>query len=201
MALAAVRSLDVARELARPTTTADEHLLPVAPSVADLVPGAGLRRGTVVSVIGSTSVALALAAGPSAADSWTAAVGMADVGIVAASELGVDLDRLALVPDPGSEWAAVVAAVLDGIDVVLARPPAHLRPADARRLVARARDRGGVLIVVGAWPEGADLRLTVTGREWAGLGDGHGHLGRRRLTVEIGGRGAAARPRRAQVVL
>ncbi|GHG42753.1 MULTISPECIES: hypothetical protein [Amycolatopsis] len=44
---------------------------------------------------------------------------MSDIGVAAASELGVELERLALIPDPGAEIAAVLSALVDGIDLVV----------------------------------------------------------------------------------
>jgi hypothetical protein len=125
--------------------------------------------------------------------------------VEAAVELGVALERLALVPEPGVErWPVVVAALLDELDVVLAAPPARLRAPYARRLVARAREREGVLVVVGSrglGPEAVDLQLAVTGSRWRGLGHGHGHLLSRQVEVVAHGRRAAARERRARLWL
>ena len=172
------------------------------PVLQPLLPDAGLRRGTTVSVSSSTSLALALLAGPSAAGSWCTAVGLPSLGLAAAAELGVALERFPMVAAPASrpEWATVVAAVLDAFDVVLARPPVHVRPTDARRLSARARERGAVLVLTGDWPH-ADVRLAVVATEWTGLGRGHGRLSGRRVEIVGGGRGAAARERRAALWL
>ena len=179
------------------TTLADERLLPVLPALRPLLPHQGLRRGTTVAVARSAALALALVAGASAAGSWVAAVGLPDLGIVAAAETGIALERLALVPVPGARaWPTVVAAFLDAVDVVLVRSPAGLPAAPARRLAARARERGAVLIALGAWSEPADLRLAVTSSDWHGLGQGHGSLRARRVEVVASGRGAAARERR-----
>ena len=179
------------------TTLAGERLLPVVPALQPLLPGRGLRRGTTVAVARSAALALALVAGASAAGSWVAAVGLPDLGIVAAAETGVVLERLALVPAPGARaWPTVVAALLDAIDVVLVRSPPGLPSAQARRLTARARERGAVLVPLGPWPEPADLRLAVTASTWHGLGQGHGHLLARQAEVTIAGRGAATRERR-----
>jgi hypothetical protein len=57
------------------------------------------------------------------------------------------------------------------------------------------RRGGGVLIAAGAW-DGAPVRLRVTQRSWAGIGDGHGRLRACRAEVLAEGRAAAARPRR-----
>ena len=180
------------------TTLADERLLPVVPALQPLLPGQGLRRGTTVTVSRSAALALALVAGASAAGSWVAAVGLPDLGIVAAAETGIALERLALVPTPGARaWTTVVAALLDAVDVVLVRPPPRLPAPQARRLAARARERGAVLVPLGPWPEPADLRLVVTASAWHGLGQGHGTLRVRQVEVAVTGRGPASRERRA----
>lgn len=189
-----------------PVALAGEQRLPVLPALEGLFPGRGLRRGSVVGVTGSMALALAVLAGPSQAGSWTAVVGSRDLGALAAGELGVDLARCALVPEPGPTWPTVVAALLDAIDVVAVAPAGaggrvRVRAADARRLAARARERGAVLVVVGPWPDGPDVTLSVAGVEWTGLGAGHGALTRRRLSVVGSGRGAAARQRRVAVEL
>jgi hypothetical protein len=187
-------------ERVRPVTLAREQRLPVLPAVEPLVPGAGLRRGSTVSIgvaagaCGATSLALALAAAASRAGSWVAAVGIPSLGLVAADELGVALERLVLVAAPDRDaWGGVGAALVDGFDVVIL--PAG-RTTDARRLVARARERGAVLLQLGAgWPEGADLQLQVARSRWEGVEDGHGHLQARKVRVACRGRGEAARPR------
>ena len=70
----------------------DKAPLPVAATVAELLPQ-GLRRGTVTSIVGSTSLVLALAGEASQAGSWIAMVGMPHVGLVAAARRGIDLAR------------------------------------------------------------------------------------------------------------
>jgi hypothetical protein len=180
------------------TTLAGERLLPVVPALQPLLPGRGLRRGSTVAVGRSAALALALVAGASAAGSWVAAVGLPDLGVVAAAEAGIALERLVLVPAPGARaWPAVVAALLDSVDVVLVRSPAGLPAGQARRLAARARERGAVLVPLGPWPEPADLRLVVTASAWHGLGQGHGTLRVRQVEVAVTGRGPASRERRA----
>jgi hypothetical protein len=137
--------------------------------------------------------------------SWAAVVGLPSLGLVAAAELGVEVGRLALVPRPGAEFAAVTAALLDGMAIVVVGLPAGsgaagVNPQVARRLSARARHRGAVLLAFGAWP-GADLELSCEPGAWTGLGSGRGHLGERAAVVRVRGRGAAARPIRAELLL
>src|SRR4051812_12069472 len=136
-------ALERAAGLVRPVALAGEHLLAVLDALHPLLPEPGLRRGTVVAVEGpaATSLALALAAGASAAGSWVGVVGVASLGLAAAAELGVDLARLVVVapPEPG-EWATVAATMVDAFDVVLAGPPRRGGAALGRRLQARVRD-------------------------------------------------------------
>jgi hypothetical protein len=185
----------------RTTTTApDERSWPVHDALAPLLPTGALRRGTVLAVRGSTSLLLALVAGASAAGAWTTAVGLPDVGLLAAADAGVDLGRLALVPRPGPDAAVALAALVDGMDVVVVGPAAALTDADRRRVVARARERGTVLLAATTWP-GAHVALTVTGGAWSGAHHGAGWLRRRTLRVERAGRAGAARPARLEVEL
>lgn len=175
-------------------------LSPVLPELAALLPGGGLRRGATVAVVRGASLLLALIAGPSRAGGWCGVVGWPEFGGLAAAELGVALERVVAVPDPGEQWVAVVAALLDGADLVVARPPPRAEPRDLRRLSARARERRTVLLSAGEWP-GAELRLSAVGGRWAGLERGPGHLLTRELTVRVEGRGAATRPREGVLAL
>ena len=180
-----------------PVALAHERTLPASPGIAALLPDGGLRRGSTISVAGSTSLALALAAGPSAAGSWCVAIGAPALGLVAAEELGVALERFPLVAAPAKAWARAVAAALEAFDVVLAWPARGVPTAEARRLAALCRERGAVFVLCGpGWPERADLRLEAVRSEWIGLERGHGRLRARRLEVVVGGRGAASAGRR-----
>jgi len=207
---AVLSDLGVLAERIRPVTLAREQRLPVGAALESLLPAGGLRRGSTVSVgaaagtDGATSLALALVAEASQAGSWVAAVGLRSLGLVAADELGVALERLVLVAAPERDaWGGVVAALVDGFDLlVLHAGRTGVRTADARRLVARARERGAVLVQLGpGWPDGADVTLEVARSRWEGLEGGHGHLQARKVRVRGGGRGEAARPRRADLWL
>jgi hypothetical protein len=124
---------------------------------------------------------------------WCAVVGMPDVGLVAASEAGIELRRLALVADPGSDLVAVTAALLDGVELIALADTGRLRAPQRQLLAARARQRGAVLLPTGPWP-GADLELTVTAGRWQGIGpDGHGRLRSRQVRLRATGRGGAYR--------
>ncbi|HEY3095924.1 MAG TPA: hypothetical protein VGK05_03735 [Acidimicrobiia bacterium] len=198
--------LDLAAGRAQPIVLAGERVLAVSGPLAGLLPGGAIQRGTVVAVdgdpgAGATSVAFQLAASATAAGEWAAAVELdASLGGLAAGEAGVALDRFAVVRRVSpARWAAVVAALLDGISVVLAEVPAFARVGDARRLQARARERGAVLVAMGPWPAEAALRLRAAGSVWRGLGHGAGALAERDQRVYVDGRGAAGREQVALV--
>ncbi len=201
-------ALQALGDRARPHNLAEERVLPVLPAIGGLVPGTGLQRGASVATTGpaARSLALALVAGASAGGSWIAVVGIPSLGLLAAAELGVNLERTVLIgsPEP-SAWGTVVAALLDAFEVVVVSPEHRIRPADQRRLLARSRERGAVLVQAGgrpdAWPEAPELRLTVVAQSWRGLGSGHGHLQARRVTVEVTGRRQAARARQVELWL
>jgi len=164
--------------------------------LGSLLPASGLQRGSTVAVdglpgSGSTTVALTLAAAATAAGEWAAVVDPAGtLGARAAADAGVELERLAVVRCVASDrWAAVVAALLDGITVVVAAVPPRLRPGDARRLVARARERRSVLVAFGSWPVEAAVRIHTGRCTWRGLDAGVGLLDAPDLHIEVEGKG------------
>jgi hypothetical protein len=152
---------------------------------------------------------LALLSAASAEGAWSVGVDLPPISAEAARDHGIDLARLPLIPATGPHWVAVVGALLDAFDIVVARPPARLTDTELRRLAARTRQRGAVLVpfLTGApatgaarWPL-ADLRLSVEPGQWAGIGDGYGRLRRRQVTVTVSGRGQALRPRSSELWL
>ena len=170
-----------------------ERHLPVHPDLAGLLPGGVLPAGGVLAVLGSTSLLLGLLGTASKEGAWTAFVGAPALGMLAAADAGLELDRVALVPEPGPDAPTVVAALLDGVDVVVLGPQVALLDSDRRRLAARARERGAVLATTSPWP-GAHVSLDARGGSWSGVDHGAGWLRRRTLSVLRTGRGAAARP-------
>jgi hypothetical protein len=206
---ARARLRDVAGR-SRPVTLAREQALPVTGHLGELLPLGALQRGTAVVVegargAGATSVAFSLVAAATAAGEWAAAVDVeGTLGLEAAATAGVILERFAVVRGASHDrWATTVAALLDGVTLVLAEVPPRVRVGDARRLVARARERGAVLVAVpvpgASWPGDAALRLVVEGGRWSGLAPGGGLLAERALRVGVSGKGAAARPRTAEL--
>ncbi|MFC6156837.1 hypothetical protein [Kribbella jiaozuonensis] len=181
-------------------TAGVDRELPTHPAVSELLAGASLRGGSVYSVRGSAALVMALMAGPSAEGAWCGVVGVPSFGAEAARGLGVDLERLVLVPDPGRDWLSVVAALVDALTVVVVRPPGEVTPGEASRLAARLRTRGAMLIAYGSWP-GSEARFEIESNTWTGLGDGEGLITARRATVAVTGRRSAVRSRRQDLWL
>jgi hypothetical protein len=210
MAVAApdLTALALLGQRVRPVSAATERVLTVPGALAGLLPHGGLQRGSLVATGGGAASTLALAlVGPTtAAGGWVAVVGLPHLGLVAAAELGVDLERVLLVAEPGpARWAASVAALVDAVEVVLTCPPRPVAVGVQRRLLAQAREGGAVLVQVGGptgrWATAPDLVVAATTTTWRGLGEGHGHLRGRLAQVAVTGRRGADRPRRAHLWL
>lgn len=189
-----------------PVTRADEQVLALPSPLDELVPERGLRRGSVVAVEGpaATSLTLALAAELTGTGSWVAFVGVPEVGLLAASELGVDLARCLVVHlDDVRLWAEAVAALVGAIDLVVVRPPSGVRQRDVRRLAARARERGTVLVRLPGGDEvlATDRRFRTSSSSWTGLDRGRGRLVARRVRVDRGDRTGGAGRRAVELWL
>lgn len=161
------------------------HPVATHPALAGMV---DLRTGGAYEV-DSAGLALALLAQPSREGAWVAVIGVRDFGVEAAAELGIDLSRTVLVPDPGDLWLEATAALVDVVTMVLLRPPAGVSARTASRIAARLRKRSSVLVSWGSWP-GSEARLSVEMSSWTGLAHGHGRLDRRRMVVAVS-RGSA----------
>ena len=210
--------LQVVADRSRPVTLARDQTLPLIEPLATMFPEGRLRRGITVAVRGpgSTTLGFALAASASSAGSWVAMVGVADANLATAAELGVALERVAVMHPLPAQWSATVAAVIGAFDIVILAPSHRVSASDARRLMARARERGSVLITLSrtgqsgpsragdmarSWPERVDAELSISTLRWQGLGQGHGNLRARVARVDMTGRRELARPRQGEFVL
>ena len=180
-------------ERVAPVVLARERTMPVGDELAGLFAEGGLVRGRTVACQGpaATSTALALVAAAVTAGAWMAVVDLPTIGLDAAGELGVPLERIVAVGTGGdpARWVEVVAAAADGFDVLLVRVPSELSAAGSRKLTVRLRQRDVVTIVLGdPVAMSCDGVLHTDAPQWAGLGDGHGHLRERRVVVQASGR-------------
>lgn len=184
------RRADVGAEGPAP---ASESLLPVPKLLSDLLPR-GLPRGVVAVLTGARSLPLNMVAAVTAGGGYAAIVGDPRASLLAAVEMGADLSRLAMIPEPGADPLEVATVLMDGMDlVVLDLTGCSVAPTRARSMTARARHKGCTLLVTGAdWP-GAQVRLDarVRGYELTG-GCGSGRVGEVRLLLRARGRCARA---------
>ena len=168
-----------------------QTLLPIPESLAELLP-TSLPRGTVAVLSGARSLPLSMVAAVTAEGGHAAIVGQPDVGLLAAVEMGADLSRIAVIPEPGSDPVEVAAVLMDGMDLVVLGLGGRSVPASrARAVVARARQKGCTLLVTGGDWHGASTRLDarVCGYEIAGPGQpGLGRISRVRLAMRARGR-------------
>lgn len=172
-----------------------ESLLPLPGSLTEVLPYV-LPRGTVAVLTGARSLSLSMVAAVTAAGGHAAIVGQPDVGLLAAVEMGADLSRLAVIPEPGADPVEVAAVLMDGMDLVVLGLGGRSVPATrARAVVARARQKGCTLLVTGGDWQGASARLEarVSGYEVTGGSGGRptsgcGRIGRVRLAMRAGGR-------------
>ena len=165
-----------------------ESLLPLPESLTERLPTA-LPRGTVAVLSGARSLPLSMVAAVTAAGGHAAIVGQPDVGLLAAVEMGADLSRLAVIPEPGADPVEVAAVLMDGMDLVVLGLGGRSVPATrARAVVARARQKGCTLLVTGGDWQGASARLEarVSGYEVT-CGSG-GRISRVRLAMRARGR-------------
>ena len=182
-------------ERAAEVLPASESLLSIPESLAAVVPG-GLPRGSVAVLSGAGSLPVSMAAAATAAGGHAAIVGLPDFGLLAAQEMGADLSRIAVIPDPGADPVEVAAVLMDGMDLVLlglgGRSVSATR---ARAVIARARQKGCTLLVArGAW-HGSAIRLAarlhgyeITGGCHGAPRSGHGRISRVRLSMCMGDR-------------
>lgn len=122
------------------TTRSTLRVLPVPDPIAALLPHRGLARGAVAAVDGAASILVGLLAAATAAGHRAAVIGLPRLGLLAVTEHGGDLSRIALIPDPRDAAVEVAAIMLDGVDVVvLGLSGAAVTPSRARAVTARAR--------------------------------------------------------------
>lgn len=162
--------------------------IPVAPALASLLPSSGLERGGVYACAGDAPMSLlfSLVATATSVGSWLAFVDVPRVGLMAAHEYGMALQRVMCVNSGGhtQSYAQVVGALVDGVDLVVVSSPA-CSAAEARRVVARAKSSGSVLIILGrAGQFSPDVVLSSSTTEW----HFHTHASSRTMSVQAHGR-------------
>lgn len=185
---------------------ARQRTLPLSAPLRELLGQPGLVRGQVLACTGEAAPALAVAAASEAnrSGAWIAVVDLPWFGVEAAAQLGVALERLVRVDTAEPRrWADTVAALADGFEIIVTRPP-RLSGGHLRRVRSRLQARGVVLLALddasasnGLAP---DVVLTGSRSHWLQVADDAGHLAARRLHVTVTGR-RVPNPRRGELWL
>ncbi len=189
-----VRGELVRESITTAATLAHERTLPLVETLAKIVPSGAIRRGSTVAVhgVGATSFALAFVGEAIRKGSFLAVVAPESFGLAACLDFDIPLRRVVqfVLPVDASRWAQAMASIVEGFDVVMVADRHRVSPSQGRQLTARNRERGSVLVNVGgpSWPDAADMSFDVTAPTWSGLGQGHGHLQERQVTVQVAGR-------------
>ena len=160
-ALTVQRALSSASTSALLSASADS---PQAGSSAFPAPPAALsawQDSGVLTLHGSTTLLLAALTLRQGATGWCGIIGGDELGWCAATEVGLDLNRVLTVPAPLLDDAStltVTSTLLDGVDTLLigATIAEGLRPQHRRRLLSRARERGHLILTPARW-EGARI--------------------------------------------
>jgi len=204
----------------RSPVLAVDRALPVVGALDELLPD-GIRRGSTIGLsgVGARSLALALIARATQVGSWVAVVGDADLSPATALEMGVSVERLVVVFPPSGAWASIVASLVGAVDLVLVASNHRLSASDCRRLAARCRESGSVLLYLSLSSSGPpvrvgflDLFLSVDRASWEGptgspVGNPDGGVERlarlrtRRVEVVAEGRGMPPGGRRCELQL
>ena len=184
--------------------------LAVADDVRELLPDSGLVRGRIVRCSGDAGLSLALSLCSLATQqgSWLGVVGVEHLGLLAAVEHGVALERTVLVhpPKTSREWSITVAAAIEGLDLLIVAVPERLSVNDARRVQTRLQSRRAVMIIVDntvlsqsrsmngsneAQQVLADVVLDTKTKSWSGVDKGAGYLQHRDVRIRVSGRRVA----------
>lgn len=196
----------LARGLVRPAHDVTLETVDVVDHLRGVFPDRGLVRGRIVSCSGDAAVSLALQVVSRATQdgSWLAVVGVDHLGLVAAREQHVALERLVVVDtgDGVDEWVSAVGIAVEGFGIVLLNPPRGLSSRDVKRITTRIQSRRVVAVCVDSPRRIAnghglvpDVALHTTTVAWHGIGEGAGHVRSREVCVEVSGR-RVARPSR-----
>ncbi|KAB3522911.1 hypothetical protein F8377_01720 [Corynebacterium zhongnanshanii] len=170
---------------------------PVPPWMEEALDLGGLPRGAVTQVSNCPAALVSMLAALTAHGGCAAVVNHPNLAVAAVEAAGGDIERLVLVPDADPHAAAVLSTLVEGMDMVMYKPPlgeAGVSPTFARPVEARLNKSECALVVCGGqWP-GARVHIDMHVSGIVGLGRGSGRV----RAVEVDGRawGKAQPPRR-----
>ncbi len=111
---------------------------------------APLRAGNVWHVRGGNEALFEAVISLRKDDQWVGVVGVKNVGWCAALEKGIPLEKVIFVPRVKEQSLKVLAALIDGVDLVVAGP-LPLSAQNQRALAGRARSRRSSVLTTVPW--------------------------------------------------
>lgn len=155
-------------------TREDREHIPVHPALNAALPH-GLTRGAITTTHGSTYLALTLITQHTKNGGWVAIVGAPNINYVTLQDLDANLNNIIAIPHPGEKTPEVIAALIEGTDLILLGPNITLTAGEQRTLAARNRERGTHIITQTPW-KGARTHLAAQHHPWHGTNHGLGRL-------------------------
>ncbi|WP_125175056.1 hypothetical protein [Corynebacterium bovis] len=151
----------------------------------------GLPRGAVTVAADCPPVLVDLLTAVTAAGGCAGVVGYPRLALAAVEAAGGDVGRIVVVPDPAPHAEAVVATLVEGLDLLIYAPAGRrVPPTAARPVEARLRRSRCAFVVCGGddvWPH-ARLRMAVRSTGVVGLGRGSGRIRGVEVEVSVHGR-------------
>lgn len=166
------------------------EVLPVPAELAEVLPDGGLVRRAVAEVSDCPALIVELITQATAQGGHVGVVGWPELSLAGVVE-GGDLERIIVVPEPGSDPLGVLGVLVEGLDLVIAHwsVPVELNPARIRPLLARLREGVAALVLVGARTVSPALRLDAQVTTFRGIGAGTGRIRSVDIAVRVGARG------------
>lgn len=179
-----------AAEVGQEQVVAAPEVLSVPSELAQLLPGGGLMRRAVTEVADCPALIIELISHATAGGGHVGVAGWPELSLAGVVD-GGDLDRVITVPDPGADPLGVIAVLVEGLDLVIARwsAPIELSPVRARPLLAKLRGGAASLVLVGARVSAPALRIDATITEFRGIGSGTGRIRGVDINVRVESKG------------
>jgi len=156
------------------SSTTDSSVFPMDSALVSLFPKGGLCKGSSYSLDSSASLLWSLVAESTKQGIWCAIIGIPDLGIGIAKEVGVNINRVVLIPSPGPKWMAVLGDLIETVGICVLGSFSAPGATQLSTLHSRLRNHKTSLLVRATWPN-SKTSFAVT-HQWSGVRSGEGLL-------------------------
>lgn len=117
-------------------------------------------------------------------------VGWSELSLAGVVESG-RLEKVIIVPEPGSDPLGVIGGLVEGLDLVVARwaVPVELSPVRARPMLGKLRGGVAALVLVGARVSAPNARIQAEVTTFRGIGEGAGRIRGVDIAVRVEAKG------------